>query len=141
MAAEGRHLVLYDGVCGLCNRLNQFILRRDRQHVFDFAPLQSATARKLLDQPPAIPEYLDTFYVIANYRQDTRTLLMKSRAAIFVMRTLGWPWQLAQTLAVVPSSILDKVYDLIARHRYRLFGRYESCPLPRPEYRERFIDI
>lgn len=138
---RGQHLMLYDGVCGLCNRANQFILRHDRRRVFDLASLQSATSRGLLSRFQRSPDRLDTFYVVVDYRGDVPRLLSKARAALFVLRELGRPWSWFAVLGAIPDAVLDRIYDLIARHRYRLFGRYETCPLPSPEQRQRFIDV
>jgi predicted DCC family thiol-disulfide oxidoreductase YuxK len=137
----GEHLVLYDGVCGLCNRLNQFVLPRDSRGVFDFASLQSAVGRSTLQRFGRNPEDLDTFYLVTNYRSESPALLSKARAALFVMKKLGNPWRWLGLFGVFPSALLDRVYDLIARYRYRLFGRYESCLMPSAEYKKRFIDL
>jgi predicted DCC family thiol-disulfide oxidoreductase YuxK len=138
---RGEHLVLYDGVCGLCNRLNQFVLERDPSAVFDFASLQSAAGRSALQRFGRNPDALDTFYVVANYRSESAALLAKARAALFVARTLGGGWAWLRTFGVLPEALLDRGYDLIARHRYRFFGRYESCLMPSAEYTARFIDV
>jgi predicted DCC family thiol-disulfide oxidoreductase YuxK len=136
----GRHLLLYDGVCGLCNVLVQAVLARDRRVLFHFASLQSAAARATLNRFGSNPDELTTFYVVTNYRGAEPSPLTKGRAALFVITALGWPWKAAGLLKVLPARVLDGVYDLIARHRYRIFGRYETCLVPRPEYRSRFID-
>ncbi|HEY7497730.1 MAG TPA: DCC1-like thiol-disulfide oxidoreductase family protein [Vicinamibacterales bacterium] len=136
-----RHLILYDGVCGLCNRLNAFVLPRDRRGLFAFAPLQSATAKTWLRRFGRPPEDLTTFYVVTNFRSDSPALLCKSRAALFVLRTLGGLWRWMAIVGLLPTRLLDVGYDVIARHRYRLFGRFETCVLPRPEYEHRFIDV
>jgi predicted DCC family thiol-disulfide oxidoreductase YuxK len=138
---RGEHLVLYDGVCGLCNRLNQFVLERDRRAVFDFASLQSAAGRSAVQRFGRNPDHLDTFHVVTNYRSDRAALLSKSRAALFVIKTIGGGWTWLRTFGVLPEALLDRGYDLIARHRYRLFGRSESCLMPSADYKTRFIDV
>ena len=137
----GRHLVLYDGVCGLCNRLNQFVLPRDTRGVFDFAPLQSRVGRELLTRFNRNPDDLNTFYVVVDYHGGAPGLLSKARAGLFVMKAIGRPWRWLGVFGVLPSGVLDRGYDLIARNRYRLFGRYESCLMPATEYKQRFIDV
>jgi len=132
--------VLYDGVCGLCNRLVQFLLKHDRKAVFNFAPLQGNTARALVNRFGSSADGLTTFYVVANYRAEHAAMFNKSAAVVFVARELGWPWRIAGLAGVVPKAILDRVYDFVARTRYRAFGRLESCSLPQPEFRRRFID-
>jgi predicted DCC family thiol-disulfide oxidoreductase YuxK len=79
--------------------------------------------------------------VITNYCAESPVLLAKSRAALFVSSTLGGWWPMLGVFGVLPTAILDAAYDLIARYRYRFFGRYETCPVPAPEHRQRFIDI
>ena len=136
-----QHLILYDGVCGLCNGLNAFLLPRDSSGLFAFASLQSLTAKALLARYGLPTENFNTFYVIENFRSESPVLLTKSRAGLFALTTLGGAWRLAGVLRVVPTPMLNIVYDWIARNRYRFFGRYDTCPLPAPEQRERFIDI
>jgi predicted DCC family thiol-disulfide oxidoreductase YuxK len=138
--AEGAHLVLYDGVCGLCSRLIQFLLEHDRRAVFHFASLQSAVGMDMVERCGGTPHELTSFYVLANYRTGHARMLSRSRAALFVAGELGWPWKVAVLMRVVPTAILDRVYDIVARTRYRLFGRFEQCLTPRPEFRRRFID-
>ena len=138
---EGRHLVLYDGVCGLCDHLVQFLLARDRHRVFHFAALQSAAGQSAVERSGGNPAALTTFYVLADYRTGESRLFNKGRAALFVARTLGWPWRAAGLLGLLPTSILDRGYDLVARNRYRLFGRHEQCLLPRAEDRDRFVGL
>lgn len=137
---EGAHLVLYDGVCGLCNRVLQFLLAHDRRAVFVFAPLQSATGRSTVERFGANPVELTSFHVLANYRTERARLFSRSRAALLVAGELGWPWKVAIVLRVIPTAILDRLYDVVARNRYRLFGRFEQCLAPRPEFKRRFID-
>jgi predicted DCC family thiol-disulfide oxidoreductase YuxK len=141
ISTGGEHLVLYDGVCGLCNRLNNFVLLRDSRGVFDFASLQSAVGRSALQRFGRNPEDLNTFYLVTNYRSESPALLSKAGAALLVMKKLGDPWRWLGLLGVFPSPLLDQVYDLAARYRYRLFGHYESCLMPNAEYKKRFIDL
>jgi predicted DCC family thiol-disulfide oxidoreductase YuxK len=138
--AQGRHLLLFDGVCGLCSRLVQFVLMHDRECVFDFASLQSPTGRALVERAGGNPEDLSTFYAFPDYRAPEARPLTKARAALFVMYALGWPWKMARLFGVLPTALLDRLYDLVARNRYRVFGRREHCLIPSPEYRSRFVD-
>lgn len=139
--ARNQHLLLYDGVCGLCNGLVRFLLPRDTDGVFVFASLQSAIGQSFVRQFAETADDLTTFYVITNYRSASPVLLAKSRAALFVSETLSGFWRTARLLRLVPPALLDRVYDLVARHRYRLFGRSDTCPLPAPGDRHRFIDL
>jgi predicted DCC family thiol-disulfide oxidoreductase YuxK len=86
------------------------------------------------------PEDLSTFSAVANYRAPEASRLTKARAALFVICALGWPWKMAGLFGVLPTGLLDRLYDLVARNRYRAFGRREHCLTPRPEYRNRFVD-
>ena len=137
----GRHLLLYDGVCGLCNRVTRFVLRRDPAGLFDFASLQSETGRAFLLRSGRHPGDLDTVFVVADYRLDSRRVLSKSGASLFIADSVGGPWRIFAVLRVLPAAVRDFFYDLIARSRYRIFGRYDTCPIPAPEHRKRFIDV
>ena len=132
--------MLYDGVCGLCSRLVQFLLEHDRRAVFTFASLQSAVGRGMVQRFGGDPNELGSFYVLASYRGNKPQMLSRSSAALFVAGELGWPWKMAGLMRVLPTSILDHVYNVVARNRYRVFGRYEQCLTPRPEFRDRFVD-
>jgi predicted DCC family thiol-disulfide oxidoreductase YuxK len=137
----GQHVILYDGICGLCNRVNQFVISRDSRSVFDFASLQSETGRSLVKRFGREPDDLDTFYVVTNYRAGSSALLSKAEAALFIVKTLGAPWSWLGVFGILPKVLLNWSYDTIARNRYRLFGRFDTCPIPRPAERRRFIDI
>jgi predicted DCC family thiol-disulfide oxidoreductase YuxK len=136
----GRHLVLYDGSCGLCHGLVRNVLQHDRLGVFHFASLQSAAAAEQLARFSDCPTDLSTVVVIVNYRGEPSAQLTKARAAVFVLTVLGWPWKAATLLGVLPIALLDRTYDLIARNRYRIFGRRDRCLAPSPEYQRRFLD-
>jgi len=138
--AGGAHLVLYDGVCGLCNRLLQFLLAHDRRAVFSFASLQSAIGQTMVARFGGNPQDLNSSYVLANYRTPRIKPFMKSRAAIFVARELGWPWRVLCVAGFLPTQALDSIYDFIARNRYRVFGRSEECLVPDPHVRGRFVE-
>ena len=133
--------MLFDGVCGLCNGVTRFVLERDPGGRFHFASLQSAPGRSALAPFGLNPDDLTTLYVLPDYRRASSTPLTKARAALFVIARLGWPWKAAELLGVMPNAMLDRLYDLVARHRYRVFGREDTCPMPPPEYAARFIDL
>jgi predicted DCC family thiol-disulfide oxidoreductase YuxK len=132
-------VVLYDGVCGLCSRLVQFLLRHDRHRVFSFASLQSAVGRSLVERSGGNPCELASFYVVANYGTAASRPFTRSDAALFVADALGWR-RAAQIVRLVPRATRDCAYEVVARSRYRVFGRYERCLVPRPEFGNRFID-
>jgi len=134
-------IILYDGVCGLCNRLVQFVLRHDHRDWFRFAALQSNIARDILRQHDCNPDDLDTFYLVLDYQQSGERLLSRNDAAVEVLRQLGGRWKLlAALLSLFPRRVRDWRYNLIARNRYRIFGKYETCPLPNPKDRHKFLD-
>jgi predicted DCC family thiol-disulfide oxidoreductase YuxK len=137
---DRRILVLYDGVCGLCNRLNRFLLARDRHGWFDFAPLQSDTGRAWLARTGLAGAAPDTLVVVADYRSPSPRPLTRSDAVLVLLPSLGGHWRAAALLRAIPRPIRDAAYALVARHRYAIFGRFESCPLPPAGSRARFID-
>ena len=139
-AGQGAHLVLYDGVCGLCNRLLQFLLKHDRREVFSFAALQSDTGKRMVARSGGDPEELTSFYVVADFRTPGARVFTRSDAAVFVASQLGWPWKAMSIARWLPKVVRNRAYDLIARSRYRMFGRYEQCLLPTPEHRRRFVE-
>ena len=150
-------ILLYDGVCGLCNRMVQFILRHDAQGTFRFASLQSGLAARILarhgySQPskaahgevPNNSAGLDTIYVVL--QPDSRdgnkeTLFSRSDALAFVLKELGGVWRmLGAGIQVVPRPVRNWGYGVVARNRYRVFGQYETCPLPSEATRALFLD-
>ena len=141
LPGEARHLLLYDGVCGLCDRLVQFVLAHDRRGIFHFAQLQGPTGRAIVERTGADPDDLTTFYAVRDYGTAGARTLVKGRAAVFVARTLGWPWRAAGLFGILPTALLDWGYDVVARHRYRVFGRFDQCAIPRPDERRRFVDF
>lgn len=128
-------VLFYDGVCGLCDRLVQLVLRRDRRRRFQFAALQSRFAAETLAAHGRSAAELDTLYVLTG---DGR-LLRKGRAILFVLGQLGLPWSLARAGALLPARALDWLYDRVARNRYRIFGKLEACRLPSAEEKLRFL--
>jgi predicted DCC family thiol-disulfide oxidoreductase YuxK len=135
-------ILLYDGVCGLCNRLVQFILRRDRTPIFRFASLQSPLAAGILSRHGASSTDLDTLYVVLNYNEGTESLLARSDAVLFVLKQIGGFWRPAAfVVKLVPRHLRDWTYSVVARNRYRICGRYDTCPLPTADTRTRFLDL
>ena len=140
MAADAGPILLYDGVCGLCNRSVQFVLKRDRLGIFRFAPLQGTYAADVLTRHGRDPARLDTVIVVLDPGQPTERLLSKARAALFVLKTLGGVWGATRVFGLLPDVLLNAGYDLVARSRYRLFGKLDACRLPDPATRARFLD-
>ncbi len=124
-------VVLFDGVCNLCNGAVRFILARDPAARFRFASLQSEAARRLLgNDAPA-----ETIVL-----WEAGKIWSKSTAVLRIARGLRFPWSLCYAFVAVPRPLRDLVYDWVARHRYAWFGKRESCMVPTPELRARFLE-
>lgn len=141
----GRLLLLYDGTCGLCHGLVQFLIRRDRRDALRFAALQSEFARGLVARAGGDPDRLETLYAIddadAVYADPEGAPLrarVRSRAALTAIAAVGGPWRVFGALRVIPRPLLDLGYRLVARIRYRVFGKV-ACELPSPEERQKFL--
>lgn len=134
-----KHLVLFDGVCALCNGFTRFVLPRDRKDRFRFAPLQSDVAKAAIARFGKDPRELDSFYVIENYQGRATRLLDRDRAGIFVLERLGFPWALAWVFNVVPRFLRRPLYSFVARRRYRWFGKFDTIPLPPEQFRYKFL--
>ena len=140
-ALNSNPIVLYDGVCGLCNHLVQFLLQRDKRDRFRFASLQSEFAQAVMIRHRLDPHDLDTVYVVKDHNQPTETLLARSDAILYMLKQLGGIWSVAAVARVLPRALRDAIYKIVARNRYRLFGKHESCMLPEPEPRAKFLDV
>ena len=125
-------VVLFDGVCNLCNGSVVFIIRRDPRGVFRFAPLQSPAAASLLgERAGTLP---DSLVLVENGRLYTR-----SDAVLRIVRRLRQPWPLASALVELPAPLRDWLYAWVARNRYRWFGKRDVCMVPTPELQARFL--
>jgi len=135
-------IILYDGVCGFCNRTVQFILKRDIHDHFRFATLQSELARNLLQKHGLNAENLESVYLVLNPGQPTESVQVSSTASISIGRELGTFWHFAANLlSMLPKALRDWGYNLFARHRYSIFGKYDTCPLPKASDRHKFLDV
>lgn len=135
-------IILYDGVCGFCNRTVQFILKRDTRDHFRFATLQSELARNLLQKHGLSAETLESVYLVLDPGQPSERVQVRSSASISIGRELGTFCRFAANMiAIVPPALRDWGYNLIARHRYRIFGKYDTCPLPKASDRHKFLDV
>jgi len=135
-------IILYDGVCGLCNRFVQFVLNRDHEDRFRFAALQSKFARDILERHQLNADALDTVYLVLDHRHPGERLLSKGDGVNAVLQELGGFWLIwARLLQLFPQPFRDWSYNLVARNRYRFFGRHEACPLPDPKDRYKFLDL
>ncbi|ANY74615.1 thiol-disulfide oxidoreductase DCC family protein [Paenibacillus ihbetae] len=127
-------IVLIDGVCHLCQGLTRFIIQRDPACHFRFASLQSELGQSLLEQGGLTPDGGDTMVLIEKGRYYTR-----SQGALRIARRLRFPWPLAYAMIIVPRPIRDRAYRIVAKNRYRWFGRSEACMIPTPDIRRRFL--
>jgi Uncharacterized protein conserved in bacteria len=127
-------LLLFDGVCNLCNAYVQWVLKRDKKGLFRFAALQSETGQAVLRAKGLSGQKMDTVILA-----DGNLVFSRSDVALEIVRRLGLPWSLFYVFKWVPRPIRDTVYNWVARNRYRWFGQREECILPQPEWRERFL--
>jgi predicted DCC family thiol-disulfide oxidoreductase YuxK len=126
-------VVLFDGVCKLCNGSVNFILQRDSKGQLKLAPLQSDYARAVLKKHGKNPDMLDSIMLLEGGR-----LTAKSTAIIRISKYLGGAWPLCMIALIIPRFIRDFLYDIIAKNRYHWFGKYDTCRLPDPEFEDRF---
>lgn len=133
-------IIFYDGVCGLCNSLVQFLIKRDKRGALRFASLQSDFAAKVLGRHGIDPTDLDTVHVVVNYEQPDERVLNRSDAILRACRELGGFWKTAAALGqIIPRPLRNVVYRFVARNRYQVFGKYDACMLPDPNQRDRFL--
>ncbi|MFC0187057.1 thiol-disulfide oxidoreductase DCC family protein [Fictibacillus aquaticus] len=131
---EDQHVILFDGVCNLCNGAVQFVLKHERNQKLRFTALQSQTGEELLQKHGFPAEKMDSFVLIQGGKAFT-----KSDAAVRAAHYLKLPYRLAAVGIIVPRPIRNKVYEYIARNRYKWFGKKDECMLPSPDIKERFI--
>ncbi len=128
-------VILFDGVCNLCNRFVQFVIRYDNKQKFLFSSLQSGYVAELAKKIPGPVTSPKTIILLEGSR-----FYMRSSAVLRIARQLIFPWNLFYVFMFVPRLLRDSMYNLIARNRYRLFGKRETCMIPTPELRERFLE-
>ena len=165
-AAGARNVVLYDGVCGLCDRSVQFLLARDRERVLHYAPLQGPTAAAVLGRlglgaavaAPAVrdgdeaqrrrpggvegrtdPGAPATMVFVRDEGSEGERAFVRSAGALATLDAIGGVWRAVSWLRAVPAPLRDAIYRWVAAHRYRWFGRYATCKLPPPELRARLL--
>ena len=140
-ALKSNSIVLYDGVCGLCNGLVQFLLKRDRRDRLRFASLQSEFARVVVKRHDANPDDLDTVYVVMDHNQPKERLLARSDAILRLASEIGGIWGILAVGRFIPKSLRDALYKLVANNRYRVFGKYDTCMMPDPSQRAKFLEV
>jgi predicted DCC family thiol-disulfide oxidoreductase YuxK len=127
-------LILFDGVCNYCNTMVNFIIRRDKKKIFRFAPLQSEAARNILQRFHLPQNNFDSFMLFENNK-----IYQRSDAALRLYNKLPWYWKWTQVFWIIPKFIRDGVYNVIARNRYKWFGKKDQCMVPAPGVKERFL--
>lgn len=128
-------IIFFDGVCNLCNSSVNFIIDRDEKNIFKFTPLQSKVASDVLPELGIDPNQLESFVLKIGNRAYRR-----SRAALEIARRMRRGWPLFYVFIIIPGPIRDMVYNLVARNRYRWFGKRDECRIPTPELKARFLD-
>ena len=134
LAASDKIIVLFDGVCNLCSGAVQFIIKRDGSSKFLFASLQSDFGGTQLSKFGLDPTKLHSIIVLENGKKYER-----SDAALMIASHLAFPWPLLRLFYILPRFIRDWIYDLIAKNRYTMFGKKETCMIPTPEMKSRFV--
>ncbi|MFP5109903.1 thiol-disulfide oxidoreductase DCC family protein [Neobacillus sp. C211] len=127
-------IILFDGVCNLCNNSVKFIIKRDTSGYFKFASLQGETGQKLLKKH-SLNYDLNSFVLI-----EKEKVYIKSSAALRVCSKLGGAWRIFSIFRFLPPLFRDFLYDIVAKNRYKWFGKEESCILPLPKWKQRFLD-
>ncbi|MGL4399346.1 MAG: thiol-disulfide oxidoreductase DCC family protein [Luteolibacter sp.] len=129
-----RPILLFDGVCNLCHGSVRFVLRHERQSELRFCALQSEEGTRLLSLHGISKDYLGSLVLV-----EGRSIFLKSDAALRVTCYLKWPWSWCRAAMILPRGLRDFAYDVIARNRYRWFGRHDACLLPTEELRSRLL--
>ena len=128
------YIVLFDGVCNFCNFWVDFILDKDKEGRFMFAALQSDAGQRLLTKFNLPKDDFETFILVKDNKYFT-----KSSAALIIAKNLKGIWKLFYALVIIPTPVRDFLYNLVASNRYRWFGKRESCRIPTPGERKRFL--
>jgi len=129
-----KSVILFDGVCNLCNASIDFILKRDKNNKFLVGALQEEPGKKLLSQFEVNPEYLDSLVLI-----EDDQIFFRSTAALKIAKNLSSLWPIFYAFIILPSGFRDGIYDWIGRNRYRWFGKKNTCRLPTPEEKAKFL--
>ena len=134
-------LILFDGVCGLCDRFVQFLLARDHHDRFRFAALQSPLGREAVLRHGGDPDAISTVYLIEHWGTDRERARVRGKAALYAIDTLGGAWRIPGLLRLLPGFLLNIGYGIMAKLRYRLFGKLDACQIPSPATRYKFLDV
>jgi len=132
---QDKKIILFDGVCNLCNSAVQFVIRHDKKDVFRFVALQSELGQNILKHIGIDPKYIDSVILY----EPGVAYHYKSAAALEIAKNLGGFWHLGTVFRVIPTGISNQVYDYIAKNRYKWYGKKDSCMVPSPELESKFL--
>jgi len=132
-----KKLILFDGVCNLCNSSVQYIIKNDKKNRFMFAPLQSEAGKQIIEKFNIDTTQVDSIIL---YNPDKDNINYKSTAALKVASQLGFPTNILSVFLIIPSFISNWVYDYIAKNRYKWYGKKDACMIPTPELKSKFLE-
>lgn len=132
---KNKQLILFDGVCNLCNSSIQYVIQKDKNNVFMYAPLESLIGQKIIDKYNIDTKKVDSILLYS----AENGLSSKSTAALTIAKQLSFPVNLVSSLLILPLFIRDLAYDFIARNRYKWFGKKDFCMIPTPELKSKFL--
>lgn len=133
---EDKKIILFDGVCNLCNSSIQFVIKHDKKNVYKFAALQSDVAKLLLHERGINSSQIDSIILI----DPNIAYYTKSTAALEIGKSFGGAWRLLGVFQWIPKPIRDQIYDFVAKKRYSWFGKQNECMIPTPELKAKFLD-
>lgn len=128
-------IILFDGVCKLCNGWSRFIIRYDQKRVFKLCSVQSREGQAILQWFSFPTDYFETMLLIQDHKA-----LVKSDAFLQIAKQLPYPWRISYVFRYLPKKMRDWMYDRVALNRYKIFGKYDYCVLPKPDHSQRFLD-
>ena len=134
---KNKQLILFDGICNLCNSSVLYVIKRDKNEKFLFAPLESDIGNKIIQKFSIDTKETDSILL---YNPLKDSLTYKSTAALLIAKELGFPTNILTLFLIVPKAIRNWVYNYIAKNRYKWYGKKESCMIPTPELKAKFID-
>ncbi len=133
---ENKKIILFDGVCNLCNSSVTKVIQYDKKDTFRFASLQSDLGKKILDHLKIDPTKTDSIILY----EPNQAYYIKSAAALQIMKEFSGWWKLTQIFTILPSGFSNIFYDFVARNRYKWYGKKDSCMIPTPELKAKFLD-
>lgn len=132
---QQKQIILFDGVCNLCNRLVQWVIKRDKNDTFRFAPLESKIGQQLLQEHNLNPDGMDTIILIQPFSGHTT----KSTAVLKIGRAFGGIYRMLLLLQILPKFLRDPIYDWVAKNRYKWYGKQDRCMIPTAEIQMKFL--